>query len=212
MWKRRNLLEYALRNATIHCTLVVMVMVINSALVRSHQSTYSGSFGPVLPPGWVDYTRSAAVPLDVEGLTRPPLAAQCPLRRPGVGVVLLSHCWLWGRGGVGDAVQAPPPCRLSWVLGWRRRTLRPASVPMCCPPHAHRSHPYPLLRRAASALIFVHVSDPRSRSLPRPLPPLYLIVSSSFARTSQHSSFTPIVHSRTCQESFQVMAGCVKNI
>ena len=29
----------------------------------------------------------------------------------------------------------------------------------------------PLLRRAASVLIFVHVSDPRSRSLPRPLPP-----------------------------------------
>ena len=46
-----------------------MVMVINSALVRTHQSTYSGSFGPVLPPGWVSYTRSVAVPLDVEGLT-----------------------------------------------------------------------------------------------------------------------------------------------
>merc|ERR1712078_949147 len=28
-----------------------MVMVVNSALVRTHQSTYSGSFGPVLPPG-----------------------------------------------------------------------------------------------------------------------------------------------------------------
>ena len=106
-------------------------------------------------------------------------------------------------------MHAPPPCCLSWVLGRRRRTLRPASVPMCCPPHAHRSHPYPLLRRAASALIFVHVSDPRSRSLPRPLPPRCLIISSSFARASQHSSFTPIVHSRTCQESFQVMAGCV---
>ena len=78
-----------------------MVMVVNSALVRTHQSTYSGSFGPVLPPGWINYTRSVAVPLDVEGLTRPPLAAQCPLRRPGVGVVLLSHCWLWGRGGLG---------------------------------------------------------------------------------------------------------------
>ena len=53
-----------------------MVMVINSALVRTHQSTYEGSFGPVLPPGWVNYTRSVAVPLDVEGLTRPPLATQ----------------------------------------------------------------------------------------------------------------------------------------
>ena len=28
---------------------VVMVMVIYSALVRSHQSTYEGSFGPVPP-------------------------------------------------------------------------------------------------------------------------------------------------------------------
>ena len=37
---------------------MVMVMVINSALVRTHQSTYSGSFGPVLLPGWVGYTRS----------------------------------------------------------------------------------------------------------------------------------------------------------
>ena len=65
-----------------------MVMVIISALVRTHQSTYYGSFGPVLLPGWVGYTRSAAVPQDVEGLTRPPLATQRPLRRPGVGVVL----------------------------------------------------------------------------------------------------------------------------
>ena len=106
-------------------------------------------------------------------------------------------------------MRAPPPCCLSWVLGWCRGTPRSASVPMCCPPHAHRSHPYPLLRRAASALIFVHVSDPRSRSLPRPLPPRCLIISSSFAHAPQHSSFTPIVHSRTCQESFQVLAGCV---
>ena len=67
---------------------MVMVMVIRSALVRTHQSTYYGSFGPVLLPGWVGYTRSAAVPQDVEGLTRPPLATQRPLRRPGVGVVL----------------------------------------------------------------------------------------------------------------------------
>ena len=51
--------------------MVVMVMVINSALVRTHQSTYSGSFGPVLPPGWIDYTRSVAVPLDVEGGAHP---------------------------------------------------------------------------------------------------------------------------------------------
>ena len=28
---------------------MVMVMVISSALVRSHQSTYEGSFGPVPP-------------------------------------------------------------------------------------------------------------------------------------------------------------------
>ena len=54
------------------------------------------------------HRRSAAVPLDVEGLTRPPLAAQCPLRRPGVGVVLLSHCWLWGRGGLGTRCMHRP--------------------------------------------------------------------------------------------------------
>ena len=29
------------------------LLVIRSALVRTHQSTYYGSFGPVLPPGWV---------------------------------------------------------------------------------------------------------------------------------------------------------------
>ena len=34
-------------------SVVVMVMVIRSALVRTHQSTYYGSFGPVLLPGWV---------------------------------------------------------------------------------------------------------------------------------------------------------------
>ena len=59
---------------------LVMVMVINSALVRTHQSTYSGSFGPVLLPGWVSYTRSVAVPQNVEGLTRPPLATVLVIR------------------------------------------------------------------------------------------------------------------------------------
>ena len=40
----------------------------------------AGSFGPVLPPGWLDYTRSSAVPQNVEGYTRPPRSAQSPLR------------------------------------------------------------------------------------------------------------------------------------
>jgi len=53
---------------------MVMVMVICSALVRSHQSTYEGSFGPVPPLLHGD----AAVPQTMEGLTRPP-TTQCPL-------------------------------------------------------------------------------------------------------------------------------------
>ena len=58
----------------------------------------AGSFGPVLPPGWLDYTRSSAVPQNVEGYTRPtsPLGAipaspiPCALaaRPEGVDVVL----------------------------------------------------------------------------------------------------------------------------
>ena len=170
-----------------------MVMVVNSALVRTHQSTYSGSFGPVLPPGWINCTRSAAVPLDVEGLTRPPLAAQCPLRRPGVGVVLLSHCWLWGRGG-GWGRDTPPPCFLARVLRGRLRPPRFASVPMRYSPYAHWSHPYPLLRRATSAFVVVHVSDPRSRFLPWPLSSRYLVIPSLFTRSPQHPSFTPWFH------------------
>ena len=63
---------------------------------------------PCYLPGGYAYTRSVAVPLDVEGLNRPPLAALCPLRRPGVGVVLLSHCWLWGRGGLGTRCMHRP--------------------------------------------------------------------------------------------------------
>ena len=47
-----------------------MVMVIYSALVRSHQSTSADSFG-LVRPAWIEYTRSA-VPQNVEGLTRPP--------------------------------------------------------------------------------------------------------------------------------------------
>ena len=40
----------------------------------------AGGFGPVLPPGWIDYTRSSAVPQNVEGYTRPtsPLGANKP--------------------------------------------------------------------------------------------------------------------------------------
>ena len=44
---------------------MVKVMVIHSALVRSHQSTSAGSFG-LVRPAWIRYTRSA-VPQDVEG-------------------------------------------------------------------------------------------------------------------------------------------------
>ena len=40
------------------------------------------SFGPVLLPGRLDYIRSTAVPQIVEGLTRPPRSAQCPLPLP----------------------------------------------------------------------------------------------------------------------------------
>ena len=37
---------------------MVMVMVIYTALVRSHQSTSAGSFG-LVRPAWIRYTRSA---------------------------------------------------------------------------------------------------------------------------------------------------------
>ena len=68
----------------LEAVVMVMVMVINSALVRTHQSTYSGSFGPVLLPRWLGYTRSAAVPQDVEGLTRPPHSRRgMPTSSPG---------------------------------------------------------------------------------------------------------------------------------
>ena len=55
-----------------------MVMVVYSALVRSHAAIYlSGvelpSFG-LVRPARIKYTRSA-VPQDVEGLTRPPRSA-----------------------------------------------------------------------------------------------------------------------------------------
>ena len=141
---------------------MVMVMVINSALVRTHQSTYSGSFGPVLPPGWIDYTRSAAVPLDVEGLTRPPLAAQCPLRRPGVGVVLLSHCWLWGRGGGWGRGACTAPV-LS-ILGPSGGLPRPSPRSCAHAPPATRS-PVPFLSLAPSYHLRVR-RRPRIGSLP----------------------------------------------
>ena len=56
----------------------VMVMVIYSALVRSHQSTSAGSFG-LVRPAWITYTRSA-VPQNVEGFTRPPRTRTPTLR------------------------------------------------------------------------------------------------------------------------------------
>ena len=43
-----------------------MVMVIYSALVRSHQSTSADSFG-LVRPAWIEYTRSA-VPQNVESV------------------------------------------------------------------------------------------------------------------------------------------------
>ena len=47
---------------------MVMVMVIYSALVRSHQSTYEGSFGPV-PPLLRRCSRLAATPQLLQGGT-----------------------------------------------------------------------------------------------------------------------------------------------
>ena len=171
---------------------MVMVMVVNSALVRTHQSTYKGSFGPVLPPGWIDYTRSVAVPLDVEGLTRSardamptsPPGSRCCIIKP-----LLAVGWEgWGRG-------TPPPCSLTRVLRGRRGPSRFASVPVRYSPHAHWPQPYSLLRRATSAFIVVHVSNPRSRFLPWPLSSRCLVIPSSFARTPQYPSFMPFIHS-----------------
>ena len=144
---------------------------------------------------WLLFTLSDALyAAHLTGLTRPPLAAQCPLRRPGVGVVLLSHCWLWGRGGVGDAVHAPPPCCLSWVPQGGRRTPHLAPVPMRHPPHAHWSHPYPLLRRTSSSFVVVYISNSYSRFLPRSPSLRCLIVSPSLAHSTPRSSFIPWLH------------------
>ena len=107
--------------------------------------------------------------------------------------------------------RSPPPCFLTRVLRGRLRPLRFASVPMCYSPYAHWSHPYSLLRRATSAFVVVHVSDPRSRFLPWPLTSRYLVIPSLFTRSPQHPSFMPLIHSCTCQESLKVLAGCVGN-
>ena len=160
----------------------------------------------MLPPGWISYTRSVAVPLDVEVLTRPPLATRCPLRRPGVGVVLLSHCWLWGRGGVGDAVHAPPPCCLSWIPQGGCRSPLLAPMPMRHPPYAHRSHSYPLFRRTTSAFVVVHVSDSYPGLLPRPPSLCHLRVSPGLAHPSPRPSFIPWFHRGG---TFPVLDDCV---
>ena len=90
--------------------------------------------------------------------------------------------------------RSPPPCFLTRVLRGRPRSLRFASVPVCYPPYAHWPHSYPLLRRAASAFVFVHVSDPRSRFSPWPLPPRCLVIPSLLTRSPQHPSFIPWFH------------------
>ena len=106
--------------------------------------------------------------------------------------------------------RSPPPCFLARVLRGRLRSLLIASVPVCYSPYAYWPHSYPLLRRAASAFVFVHVPDPRSRFSSRPLPPRCLVIPSLFTRSPQHSSFMPLIHS-TCQESLKVLACCVGN-
>ena len=108
--------------------------------------------------------------------------------------------------------RSPPPCFLARVLRGRLRSLRIASVPVCYSPYAYWPHSYPLLRRAASTFVVVHVSDPRSRLPPWPLPPRCLVVPSLFARSPQHPSFMPLIHSCTCQERFRdQLAGCIGN-
>ena len=122
----------------------------------------------MLPPGWISYTCSVAVPLDVEGLTRPPLAAQCPLRRPGVGVVLLSHCWLWGRGGWGRGACTAPVLS---ILGPSGGSPHP-SLRSCAHASPATHSPVPSLSLAPSYLPLVrrrlHIEfvPPRSSSAP----------------------------------------------
>ena len=101
--------------------------------------------------------------------------------------------------------RSPPPCFLARVLRGRLRSLRIASVPVCYSPYAYWPHSYPLLRRAASTFVVVHVSDPRSRLPPWPLPPRCLVVPSLFARSPQHPSFTPTIH----RGGGTFLAGCV---
>ena len=74
---------------------------------------------------------------------------------------------------------------------------RLAPVPVYYPPHAHRSHPYPLPRRTSPAFVIVYISDSYSRFPPRSPSLRCLIVSPSLAHSTPRSSFIPWIHSRT---------------
>ena len=120
-----------------------------------------------------------------------------PTSPPGSRCCIIKPLLAVGYGGVGDAVRAPPPCYLSWISWGRRCVPFSAPMPMHYSPHTHRSHPYPLFRCAASALVVVHVSNPYPHFLPRSSSFRCLVVPSGLAHPSPRPSFIPWFHSRT---------------
>ena len=164
---------------------MVMVMVINSALVRTHQSTYYGSFGPVLPPGWVWLRRLHPLGSRASrcGGAHPTSARDAmPTSSPGsrccIIKPLLAVGWGggWGRGlrphasNPGPSGASPlPPFRFCARVLFAIRTLAP---PVSLAPSCHlRVRRRPRIGSSVPlSSLASHVSLSRHTLLVYPLP------------------------------------------
>ena len=86
------------------------------------------------------------------------------------------------------------PSHSSWVAQRRRCAFRPPDLRSRRPHHAHRSHPYPLLRRPTASFLVLYVPYALPFLLPWPPARRCHVVSALFAVPSPRPSFIPCLH------------------
>ena len=98
-----------------------------------------------------------------------------------------------GWAGSSARVRAAPSLS-SWVAQRCRCAFRLSGLRSRCPQHAHRPHPYPLLRRPAASLLVLYVSYALSLLLPRPPTRRRHVVPALFAVPPPRPPFIPCLH------------------
>ena len=100
-----------------------------------------------------------------------------------------------GLGWVGSSARArAAPSRSSWVAQRCRCAFHLSGLCSRCPHHAHRPHPYPLLRRPAASFLVLYVSYALPPLLPRSPTRRRHVLPALFAVPPPRPPFIPCLH------------------